>query len=1790
MSSSHHTICSVKPDSDRINGEEGDRKKAMIMDNSVLHDLLAKTVALDLETTMQGAIRHIGAYHNPFVTHPEPPDRSRQFEYQGDKTEGVLAALQELDIFCQPFDFVLGHNLIGHDFPVLQSLQAGLELLSKPVVDTLYLSPLAFPRNPYHRLVKGYKLVKDAINDPVADARLALSIFAEQYQSFSEARQSESDLLRFYHFCFARHPDEVATPFDGLAAVFRTLIDQPFTAVSDVLPVLISLCQGLVCPNQIERVAIRHLSDSASRSLLPYCVSWLRVSGGSSVVPNWVRHRFAEIPRLLRQLRDQHCGDQRCHYCRENHDPVQQLQRYFNYPDYRTTKDGQPLQRDIVLAGMNDEPLLGILPTGGGKSICFQIPGLVRYYRRGLLTVIISPLQALMKDQVDNLKKKTGSMAVAAIYGMLTPPERGAVLEQVQLGDIGLLYLSPEQLRNKSVTQALGQREIGCWVFDEAHCLSKWGHDFRPDYLYAARFIREQSQKNNLPLPPVACYTATAKQDVIDDIRQHFSSHLHQQLTLFQGGVERSNLAYEVHLVTHATKYSRVSELIISRLPEGGSCVVYCATRKNTEELARFLAKLLNQYSEHMSRLLTVSHFHGGLETPAKKHILEGFISGEIDIICATNAFGMGVDKDNVRLVIHADIPGSLENYLQEAGRAGRDEHPAECILLFDDQDIETQFKLGALSEVHIRDIQQILRGLRRLEKKPGQDIVITCGELLRCDAVETSFDLDDKSADTKVKTAIAWLERGGYLERNENANQVFQGKPLFSTLEEAKDKLDTLQLSAANRNKWLMVLTALINADPDEGVSADRLAEDIGRHLQTQDNPLNTTDVMSILNQMADVGLVSNGLLMTAFVRPKGRNNARDVYQSLCRLEMAMLDTLREVHPDDHEKVPLPLDLRQLNQSLLDKGLDYSNPDLLRNLLKSLAEDGKGLASSVGSVEFKYIYKDHYSLLICRSWAKIQAIMVKRHALSQHILAALIRAVKPADQSSQAEVLVEFSLESLLESVKQDMTLDIREGRELAALERGLLFLHEQGAIILQQGLAVFRQAMTLKMNNEARSRRYNKGDYDPLLRHYKTRIVQIHVMNEYVKLGLGKMASALSLVQDYFQLSNASFLNRYFKGRKKLLELATSEQSLKDIVESLANPHQQAIVQAPVEANMLVLAGPGSGKTRVVVHRCAYLMRVQRVRPYSILVLCYNHSAAVALRKRLYQLLGREAREVTVQTFHGLAMRLTGTSFSCLDSGGRQSGNAVDFDQLIPKATALLKGETLIPGILEDEARERLLAGFEHILVDEYQDIDAAQYEMISAIAGRTLEEQKLSIMAVGDDDQSIYGFRQANVEYIRQFEKDYQAQRHYLVQNYRSSGHIINAANNVIVLNKDRMKTDQGICINDARRFLPEGGHLDRLDRVAKGRVQILTCKDIHQQTLAVVQELQRLKGLLADLDWEQCAILARNGMMKKELTHIRSALEQAAVPVSLPLDSGQNLPLFRIREFDQLLACLQGQRNRLMDCHGIRRMLEELSLAPSPWQEKIMALLASWEAETGGTDLSVSAFLAYVVDYLRESRREQRLGSGVHLGTVHGAKGMEFRVVVILDGGWLYRGVSTAPADIEEERRLYYVGLTRAMEQLVICRRLDVYNPFIDELGDECLERAVEPVGSYPNRQYCLMGLADLYLSYAGSMSSSHPIHTALAELHSGSVLTLKQENNVVVLCSADGQAVAALSKSMMAKYRNLLHKLDSTALQGRVIAMIRRRQGDSQEAYRPRHKCTQWELPVVELVLDDAFAG
>ena len=398
---------------------------------------------------------------------------------------------------------------------------------------------------------------------------------------------------------------------------------------------------------------------------------------------------------------------------------------------------------------MAKSSVLGILPTGTGKSLCYQLPALSMYHRTGALTVVISPLVALMADQVAGLKKQ-GISSCITVNGLLSLPERHDALDQVRLGDAAMLLISPEQLRNPSVRSVLDQREVGYWVVDEAHCVSKWGHDFRPDYRYIARFIREYSSDSDPA--PLICLTATAKPGVIEDICEHFEEKLGIGLERVDGGAHRDNLSFEVIPTEKARKLGDIVSVLEDALPAEGSsgAIVYCATRSATERVADFLKE--KGYS--------AGHYHAGLKPEAKLETQQQFADGALRVIAATNAFGMGIDKSDIRLVVHADIPGSIENYVQEAGRAGRDGKPARCVLLYSNDDIEKQFELSARSRLDKQQIAAILKSLRRLARRSKREgeVVATPGEIVKED-LDGEFGRDRDTDDTRVKIAVSWLE-----------------------------------------------------------------------------------------------------------------------------------------------------------------------------------------------------------------------------------------------------------------------------------------------------------------------------------------------------------------------------------------------------------------------------------------------------------------------------------------------------------------------------------------------------------------------------------------------------------------------------------------------------------------------------------------------------------------------------------------------------------------------------------------------------------------------------------------------------------------------------------------------------------------------------------------------------------------------------------------------------------------------------------------------------------------------
>lgn len=693
---------------------------------------------------------------------------------------------------------------------------------------------------------------------------------------------------------------------------------------------------------------------------------------------------------------------------------------------------------------------------------------------------------------------------------------------------------------------------------------------------------------------------------------------------------------------------------------------------------------------------------------------------------------------------------------------------------------------------------------------------------------------------------------------------------------------------------------------------------------------------------------------------------------------------------------------------------------------------------------------------------------------------------------------------------------------------------------------------------------RSFSKPDFEQLRQHYQEQVMQIHIMDEYAKLGLERIRDALQLTADYFALKQDRFLGKWLSHKEKELEKQTTVSSWKAIVEVLSPAQKQIVVDDREKSNVLVLAGPGSGKTRVLVHRIAYLIRVRREDPRGIIALAYNRHAAVEIRKRLDELIGDDSRKVMVMTCHALAMRLTGTSYS----HQRHEVGDDDFKQVLKEATALLKGEGLQVE-QADEQRDRLLAGFRWILVDEYQDVGAEQYELIAALAGRTLDddERKLSLFVVGDDDQNIYDFAGASVEYIRRFERDYQARPVYLTENYRSTRNIVEAANTIVAAASQRMKVEHPITVNRARAKEDAGGAWQKLDTVARGRVQILPVGPTYlTQAMAVMMELQRLAGLNSDWRWDRVAVIARQW---KLLHPVRAWCEANGVPVQMAdEDCGY---FWRLRETQSLVALLR--QNKLFDVASVKAWIA--SQKPNCWWSMLQDAMDNYANETGENSMPVDHGIEWLAEWGREQRRSQR---GLLLLTAHSAKGLEFDHVVVLDGLWQ----QNKKEDIDSQHRLYYVAMTRAKQQLILCA-IDQEKSFVrqPEKNPAFLRRDVPVLPtppSYLERDYKQLALSDVDLGYAGRLTASHKVHRHLAALHTGDKLVLNQNGDKWELLDDKGVVVGRLAKAWWPPTRK-------RCLSATVQAIIVRRQEDSTDDYRSMLRCESWELLVPELVFE-----
>lgn len=1218
-------------------------------------------------------------------------------------------SLNEFQSFVYDCDYICGHNIINFDLKYTPIKG------KHTYIDTLPLSPLLFPNKPYHHLVKDDKLQVDELNNPVNDAKRAKDLFYDEMEAWRLLKQRKQEIL----YQLLHDKPEFSGFFKHIGYSPQTqpsLFGRLLSTRPDISPLISSEYQGKICANaNLNELCNGHPSE------LAYALAVIGADDIMSITPAWVQRNYPHMASVMNILRNTPCGE--CEYCRRQLDAHKGLEEFFGYNEFRIF-DGKKMQQEAVESAIRGESLLTIFPTGGGKSITFQLPALMAGRNTHGLTVVISPLQSLMKDQVDNLAERGISDAVT-INGLLDPIERASAVQQVADGSANLLYIAPEMLRSKTIERLLLGRNVVRFVIDEAHCFSAWGQDFRVDYLYIGDFIRHlQEQKHQQHPIAVSCFTATAKQKVITDICDYFDQKLGLKLKVFAANSERKNLRYTViHSDTDADKYNQLRSLILGHICPS---IVYVSRTKRTKEL-----------SDHLrADGIRALPFNGKMESADKIRNQNAFMNGEAQVIVATSAFGMGVDKKDVGLVVHYDISDSLESYIQEAGRAGRDpQMEADCYVLYADSDLDKHFILLNQTKLSISEIQQVWKAIKDMTQ---QRPTVSCSPLEIARKAGWGDDVDD--LDTRIKAAIAALENAGFIERGSNAPHVFATGITVGKMDEARRRITNSTLfDDTTREEAVRIIRSLISRratqrNIDEAESRiDYLADVLGMSKET---------VIRNVNLMRQEGILADSQDMLAGL-PKS-NTLRELKNTL-QLEQFLLSQITDRTRE--------LNYKELNEAAQSQGMSFCTVKRIKTLLYFLRLKGyvkKEEHTAAGSV----------SLRLQVDTETTMQHFERRSALCQFVIEKL-----GAQKAEKDTSFVSFSLVELLKQYNSSQ-LALSDPPSLSDMEEALLFLSKNELLKIEGGFLVIYNTLQLKRKVE-RKMRYTKDNYRLLDEFYKQRIQQIHIVGEYANLMVRNYNAALQYVSDYFTMDYRRFINKYFReDRKNQINQNITPAKYKKIFGTLST-RQLEIISDKESRYIVVAAGPGSGKTRVLVHKLASLLLLEDVKHEQLLMLTFSRAAATEFKKRLMDLVGNAAHFVDIKTFHSYSFDLLG-----------KQGSLEEADSVVQRAAEMIEnGEVETAKIAKSV-----------LVIDEAQDMGPDDYRLVQALMQRN---EEMRVIAVGDDDQNIYAFRGSNSKYLHSLVTENKASLYEMTDNYRSARAIVEQANRYVQRIPNRMK---------------------------------------------------------------------------------------------------------------------------------------------------------------------------------------------------------------------------------------------------------------------------------------------------------------------------------------------------------------------------------------------------------------
>lgn len=1576
--------------------------------------------------------------------------------YRDDEATFHSSSLGAFSSFIADAEFLCGHNIVNHDLKYLQN--AGIDVKGFKPIDTLYLSPLLFPKRPYHALLKNDKLQTEELNNPVNDCKKARDLFYDEINAFEAL---STDVKNIYYELLHKYPE-----FSGF---FEYIDYEPDE--SNIIDLIYRHYDGKACANaDVPQLIQNHPVE------LAYVLALIDTDDPFSITPPWVLINFPEIENVIRTLRNTTCKEG-CAYCDSSLNIKSCLKTIFGFDEFRTY-DGEPLQEKAAQAAVDGKSLLAIFPTGGGKSLTFQLPALMAGKTVHGLTVVISPLQSLMKDQVDHLNELGISEAVA-INGLLDPIERSNVLERVANGSATILYISPEQLRSYTIEKLLLSRHIVRFVIDEAHCFSAWGQDFRVDYLYIGPFIKGlQEKKHSRRAIPVSCFTATAKQKVISDICGYFKDELDLNLEIFASSASRTNLRYHVlYKDTEEDKYSALRYLIIQ---EDCPTIVYVSRVSKTLSIAKRLSM----------EGFPARPFNGQMETEDKIANQEAFINNEVKIIVATSAFGMGVDKKDVKLVVHYDISGSLEDYVQEAGRAGRDPSlEAKCYVLYNDNDLNEHFSMLNRSKLSLSDINQIWRAIKNLSKGRSR-IVCSPLEIAR----QAGWDVSVKDVETRVKTAISALEKGEYIIREKNMPRVYATSLQVNNMYDASVRIARSPIiSEDQRLNASRIVKSLISCKnsiySNSGIAESRvdyIADMLGIELK---------EVIEIVNLMKQDGILADSLDMSAYILANDtESNSSKILKRFAKMEEFLLNQLNDEGTDINYKEVNELALKRSSESSLKDLRTLVYYHIISNNFQNPTFSNKDRVRIVPTIKISNLIKKSK----------------RRTELCSSILTMLFSKVKedlsPSDNLEEGK-LVRFSLIGIVNEYNSDTT---KKGPDISLTEvkSALLFLSKIGALKIEGGFLVTYSALEIKKLISNNLIKYKKSDYEFLNDYYLQKTRQIHIVGEFANMMVRNYEAALQFVHDYFHIDFEKFLAKYFKGdRLKEIDRNISPNQYHELFDELSEIQSQIIDDKDHQV-IVVAAGPGSGKTRTLVHKLASLLLLEDVKQEQLLMLTFSRAAATEFKKRLIKLVGSAGAFVDVKTFHSF----------CFDLLGKK-GKLEDSENVVREATALVNS-----GEVESSKISRTA-----LVIDEAQDMDKDEYELVRAILDYN---DKIRLIAVGDDDQNIYEFRKTDSEqsdkariyresssnYLKLLLDGPDAFKYEMVKNYRSKPNIVSFANQFVTTIHNRMKStpiqsvqSEGGIVNITRHFgdnMEEAVVNHLIETRGNSKCCILT--NSNEEALQILTLLLK-KNIRAKL------IQSLDGDLKLcDLAEIRHFIRYLKIDSNNPVISHEVWENAKERLFEEYKTskCINNCKNLIQD-------FEITSLKRYAFNSNSEESNPDFRETELNEDSNFEIYYSDFQEFIENSKYEDFYdddGDVVYVSTIHKAKGREFDIVyMMLKGNHAFS---------EEEKRTIYVGLTRAKNALYIHCNTDLFSKSnykgVKYLCDQTLYGTPAEIALY-------LSLKDIYLEFN---SNEYESRVDILKYRAGNELTYEYDEKWghIYLTDPTGKRVVSLSET------------------------------------------------------------